>query len=321
MSITLADDRPYYTNLDEVCGAVKYCRDLAVEGTVLLVHLMGVVKVVQMEWYQNLAAYRMVRTEYPFLDQVTQVDIDMKQCQSTFAFRLPSLLQPRQCPIGDLHHMELPPSMHTKRVDGRLELILNCSQEWEITYQIRVVLVHLESGAELGHVVRPIHFLPTTRIAQLLPDATKSETSLCPAKKLTNFLGQDQGSLAAILEEGSKLTTSGMSPAVTTSLPLSFQYEGINPPKITKITMTLLARTYKKTRHAPLDYQNESCLTVSRLLEEVSNKTEGLITWSASNTELHTYHQKINLPVKLLQGTDAVVLPSFESCLISGATT
>lgn len=315
----LSGDKSCYTNLDKVIGTIEYSPELAGPDNVLVVQLLGISHVALNKWMVSTSSYRHVRTEWPFLRQLCPTSLDPVSRTSGFSFELPTSLQPLQCPMGDPAHLALPPSISSApREDGLFDLT-SVGACWRIAYQVRAELRSRATGDVLGHTTVPFMVVPQTRLfrglSHILPEAQIEQDRY--TQKIQTLLSKTVGSMTLSLKKDRVIHTSGMGPTVTSSLQMSFEYKGPSPPSFLKASFVLVARTIRRTTHQSNFKLPEHTNIVHRDMEGTRFGGNGQKAWRQSNTELDTWTRETTLPITLIEDSDVVVLPNFESCLAS----
>lgn len=90
------------------------------------------------------------------------------------------------------------------------------------------------------------------------------------------------------------------------------------PPSFTRARLTLYSRTLGRTTHSyDEDYSGELENWIEREISSIDLGDAWDSKWSHSHTESRSWTTDLCLPVTLSGGDSLVIVPSFESCLMS----
>ncbi|ORY82577.1 hypothetical protein BCR37DRAFT_379585 [Protomyces lactucae-debilis] len=265
LSIELRDPTRVYTALDHIIGSVSF-KDVALGARkvrpskpytpldladkVLIVSLLGVQHVSYQTWNVQKNCYAPKQTEWVFLRQAQSVPLVDVEDHAPFAFELPAMLQPHQCPLGDLNHLSLSPSCGDVSDFGKA--VAAGPHATQIVYMIKAELKHYGSifcMARQKFTFFPSGFhRPDPRWIDTMQARHDSATIDPVARPVENAIGKRAGELKYRVLCAT-LTTTNDDTASTSPLTLLLTYTGAKPPSIEKIRLNLFATTVKRTEH------------------------------------------------------------------------
>lgn len=259
--------------------------------------------------------YHSTESQWVFLNLSSCADLNNTNFQQDFDFEIPRTLQPQQCPLAQNDHLMLPPSIGLHNSTEHLYDPETFGNTSKIIYLVRVELRLAATHVIIGNTSKPFQFRRCVEHHL----STKEITSVTHeyAKKVRSTMGRRTGTLKLSVDSGVALRTSGSAQATISPLPLHFTYTGKHPPTFWKTEVRLQSLSFRRTTHIhnASSPQDENFGGLCRYLQTTKLDACGSLQWRHSNTQLHTWHLTLELPVTLGGSEKSAVIPSFESCL------